>query len=150
MPFLVDGSNLGGVLGGTAGARDRPAVIRRLMPLARGGRRVLVVFDGPASGDVAAAYGTLEVRFAAAQSADRMLLALLGPRPAEWQVVTDDRALAAACRERGAHVLSVAALLARVERAAAAESGAGGEAPVDVADWEEWFRRGGGEEGGER
>ena len=150
MPFLVDGSNLGGVAGGAAGARDRPAVLRLLLPWARR-RRVTVVFDGPPDPGVATSYGVLELRFAVGRPADQVILGLLGRRPADWTVVSDDRDLLAACRGRGAQVLLASELLTRLAPGAAKTDPGGApaaralprrEGPVDVADWEEWFRRG--------
>lgn len=55
MPYLIDASNLGGLLGGRAGARDAAATLRFLLPWAR--RRaapVVVVFDGPPRAGIAA------------------------------------------------------------------------------------------------
>jgi hypothetical protein len=150
MPYLVDGSNLGGVVGGAAGARDRPAVLGLLLPWARR-RRVTVVFDGPPDPGLATSYGALELRFAVGRSADQLILGLLGRRPADWTVVSDDRDLLAACRGRGARVLLATELLARLAAGAgeiasaavpAARAAPRREGPVDVADWEEWFRRG--------
>ena len=153
MPYLVDGSNLGGrVGGGAAGARDRAGVLRLLLPLARGRRRIVVVFDGPEDAALARGYGPLEVRFAGARSADAAILALLGKRPADWWVVSEDRGLLAACRERHARTMSIRDFLGRPDVAAGlaptrSRTGSTEEPadePVDVADWEDWFRRGGG------
>lgn len=150
MPYLVDGSNLGGALAGAAGARDRGVVLRLLLDFARGGRRVVVVFDGPPDETLARAYGPLRVRFAGARPADEVILSLLGRRAGDWWVVSEDRALLAACRERGAHTLGAAELLARHggdDSAATRQEKPEPGAAVDVTDWEDWFRRGG--EGGE-
>ncbi|HEV8631851.1 MAG TPA: NYN domain-containing protein [Thermoanaerobaculia bacterium] len=143
MPYLVDGSNLGGLLGGSPGARDRAGVLRLLLSWARGRRRVVVVFDGPADPALARTYGPLEVRFGGARSADDAILAALGRRPADWWVVSDDRALLAACSERGARTVAAAELLGKLTRAATAEEERG-EGAIDVEEWEDWFRRGGG------
>ena len=139
MPYLVDGSNLGGA----ATARDRAAVLRLLLPWTRGRRRVVVVFDGPADPALASTYGALRLRFAGGRSADDVILGALGSTPGDWTVVSDDAALRGACRSRGARTLTARELLARLAATppAAAERG---EPPVDVADWEAWFRRGGG------
>lgn len=159
MPFLVDGSNLGGVTGGAPGSRDRAAVLALLLPWARR-RRVTVVFDGPPDERTATSYGSLDVRFAGGRPADQVILALLGHRPRDWTVVSDDRDLLGECKARGARVTTASAfaeelLAARHRReptrgaAAGRRAAAQREGPVDVADWEEWFRRGGaGGEGG--
>ena len=152
MPFLVDGSNLGGVTGGAAGSRDRPAVLELLLPWARR-RRVTVVFDGPPDERTATSYGTLDVRFAGGRPADQVILSLLGHRPRDWTVVSDDRDLLGECKARGARVVPASGLAAELvaargrrepTRAAAAgrRAAAQREGPVDVADWEQWFRRG--------
>ena len=160
MPFLVDGSNLGGLAGGAAGSRDRAGVLRLLLPWARR-RRVTVVFDGPPEPALATSYGPLEVRFSTGRPADQMILGLLGRRPADWTVISDDRDLLAGCRGRGARVLLASELLPRLLGAAGEDAAVPGsarserrrrpaasrEGPVDVADWEEWFRRG--REGGD-
>jgi len=158
VPYLVDGSNLGGQLGGKRGARDRAAVLELLLSWIRSSaagearpprRRVVVVFDGPPDTALASACGPLEVRFAGARSADEVILATLGERAGDWQVVSADRALRAACRDRGARTLDVDALLAGARRRTSKVVDAVSrttDAAVDVEDWEAWFRRGG-EEG---
>jgi hypothetical protein len=150
MPFLVDGSNLGGVAGGAAGARDRSSVLRLLLPWARR-RRVTVVFDGTPDAGLATSYGALQLRYAVGRPADQLILGLLGRRPADWTVVSDDRDLLAACRGRGARVLPASELFARLAPGAgkndpgtkpAAGAASRRDDAVDVAEWEEWFRRG--------
>ncbi len=143
MGLVVDGSNLGGALGGRQGARDAPAVMARLRDWARGRRRAVLVFDGPADPRLADRYGGVELRWSGARSADEEILRLIAGRPRQWTVVTADRALAAHCRDLGAHHLTVERFLADLERQPRDASGRGADAPVDVADWEEWFRSGG-------
>ena len=144
--LIVDGSNLGGALGGAAGgrrgARDRVAVVRSLLPRARGRGRVVVVFDGPPDPAVADAYGPLAVRWSGRESADEVILRLVAARPREAWVVTEDRALARACRDLGARWLRADEL-----QPAAPSADAEPEKPQSagtVEEWEEWFRRGGG------
>ncbi len=150
MPIAIDGSNLGGALGGRRGARDARAVIDLLQPWVRAREgRVVLVFDGPAQADVATRYGAVEVRWSGAQSADTALLRLISRDPVDWWVVTNDRALATRVRDAGARALSVAELLRRADgaRAPGGRSGAAGSAArgkpdeqVDVAFWERFFR----------
>jgi predicted RNA-binding protein with PIN domain len=153
MGFLVDGSNLGGALGGGRGTRERAAIVELLLGRARGRRQVVVVFDGAPVASLARRYGGLDVRFAAPRTADEVILGMLGERAASWHVVSDDRELLAACRAKGARVKparELAAELRAAERKASARAAKGEsthEAPVDVADWEAWFRRGGGDDG---
>lgn len=104
MPYLVDGSNLGGLLGGAAGARDAVAVVRALLPWARERRAVTVVFDGPPRPEVAARYGPLAVEWSGARSADDAIAARVAANATGWIVVTADRELARRCRDLGARV----------------------------------------------
>ena len=117
MPYLIDASNLGGALGGAAGARDAERVVRYLQEWARGRGRVVVVFDGAPSVRVADRYGPLEVVWSGAgRAADDAIVRRVAAAAAGWIVVTNDRELARRCREAGAAVESSRALVARVER----------------------------------
>ncbi len=102
MSFLIDGSNLGGVVASRAGSRDAAGVLQRLLPWARTRARVMVVFDGPPRPEVAERYGSVEVRFAGARTADEVILELVAARPRHWTVVTNDAALSRASRDLGA------------------------------------------------
>jgi hypothetical protein len=152
MGFLVDGSNLGGVLAGGRGARVPAAIVELLLGWARTRRQVIVVFDGPPAAALARRYGGLEVRFAAPRTADEVILGMLGERASSWHVVSDDRELLAACRAKGARTIPARELAAQLRRAEGKATGGraakgvrqgAAEGPVDVADWEAWFRRGG-------
>lgn len=144
MPYLIDASNLGGVLGGRRGARDPAAVLGFLLPWAR--RRatpVVVVFDGPPRLGIALRYGPLEVAWSGARSADEALLARLAAAGAGWIVVTDDRELTRRCRAAGARVEPASALAGRVSRPhpKAAARGVEGEKPAPgAADLRHWRR----------
>jgi hypothetical protein len=116
MPYLVDASNLGGVLAGAAGARDAGAVVSFLLGWSRDRGRVVAIFDGPERDGVAARYGALEIAWSGGRSADQEILARLGRGAANWIVVTDDRALASRSRALGARVESARTLAARVAR----------------------------------
>jgi len=146
VPIAIDGSNLGGALGGRRGARDARAVVESLQPWVRSRKgRVVLVFDGPARADVAERYGPIEVRWSGAQSADAVLLRLIAVDPADWWVVTDDRQLAARCRDAGARSLPVGELLRRAETPHGGRGGnraprAKPDEQVDVAFWERFFR----------
>ena len=142
MPYLIDASNLGGVLGGRAGARDATAVVRFLQPWARGRGRVVAVCDGPARPDVADRYGTLEVRWSGRRTADEVLVALARKGPAAWTVVTADRGLARRCRELGARVEPATALIERVVRPHPADPrrAGPGDKPADGEELAHWRR----------
>ncbi len=117
MSYLIDGSNLGGVGGGRAGARDARAVVAWLLPWVRERSdrgRMIVVFDGAERPDVAVRYGPMEVEFAAPRSADDAILARVRISPKSWIVVTNDTALARACRDLGATTHTATALARRV------------------------------------
>lgn len=117
MGFLIDGSNLGGVLAGDAGARDAAGVVRRLMPWARERRdEVVVVFDGPPCAEVAERYGPLAVEWSGAASADDRIVERVARDPARWTVVTADRELAARCRAAGGKVMRAGELAERAAR----------------------------------
>jgi hypothetical protein len=137
VPTLVDGSNLGGRIGGRHGARDHRLVLGAVLAWARRRRaRVTVVFDGPPVDHVAVVYGTVAVRFAGSRSADDVILELAGRAPRSTRVVTDDAALASRCRTLGCAIVPIPELLIAVPEADAERP----QGPVDVADWEAWFR----------
>lgn len=114
MSYLIDGSNLGGVGGGARGARNARAVVEWLLPWVRARKadrgRIRIVFDGAPKPDVAHRYGGLEVEFAAPRSADDAILAAVRQHPRRWIVVTDDAALARACRDLGAKTQAASSL----------------------------------------
>ena len=144
MPYLIDGNNLGGVLGGASGARDRDLVLRWALDWSRRGRRAVVVFDGAPDGTQPVGYGAVEVRYAPSRSADALIRDLVRKDPGRWVVVTDDRVLRGAVRDLGARVIA-ARDLAR-EEVAPREPGSGKpHGPVDVDDWLAFFEGGEGE-----
>jgi hypothetical protein len=138
VPYAVDGSNLGGVVGGRGGARDREATA--ILPWSRSRGRVVLVFDGSPDPRIARAYGPLEVIFAASRSADAKILELIHESPRDWWVVTDDRALATACRDHGARHLTVGELIGRLGGRESSTAPGKPTGPVDVEAWEEYFR----------
>ena len=147
MGWLVDGSNLGGKLGGAAGARDASEVVRRVVAWARGRRdEVVLVFDGPGSPDVAARYGPVRVAWSGAASADERIVARVEREPTRWTVVTADRELATRCRGLGARTAGPADLLAagerprRGRRTAAQAEGEADKPPQHAEDREHWRR----------
>jgi predicted RNA-binding protein with PIN domain len=145
MPFLVDGSNLGGLRGGPRGARDAAEVVRWLLSWARTRRQeVVVVFDGPGSAEVAERYGALSVVWSGERSADDRIVERLAGDPARWTVVTADRALAARCRAAGAQVLAASDFAATLDRPRRAPSGvektAPDKPPTHAEEREHWRR----------
>ena len=150
MPYLIDASNLGGVLGGRRGARDPAAVLAFLLPWARHrGAPVVVIFDGPPHPRLARRYGPLEVAWSGARSADEALLARLAAGGSGWIVITEDRELARRCRDAGARVEPASALAGRLARPhpGARRGGAEGEKPApgatELSHWRRAFGRAG-------
>lgn len=150
MPYLIDASNLGGILGGAPGARDAAAVVRFLAEWTRRRGRVVALFDGDDDGRLAKRYGALEVAWSGAgRSADQAILARLRRGGAGWTVVTDDRELARRCREAGAAVLPGRELVRRVEsphpgaRAARRDADKPAPSAADRALWAKIFGDGG-------
>jgi hypothetical protein len=140
MPWIIDGSNVGGVLAGAAGARDRALVWRTVLAWAGGRRRVVLVFDGAADPAIPERMGQVEVRWATGRSADDVVRRTVAKRPREWRVVTDDRALRAVCRDLGAKVVGVREWLGSPRPPGETPTGAKADPNVDVDDWLTWFR----------
>ncbi len=145
MSYLIDGSNLGGVLGGRMGSRDAEKVVHWLLPWARLRRKVTVVyFDGPPQPDVAPRYGPLEVVFSGSFSADEMIERRVAKHPRGTTVITNDIALADICRDLGAEVLPTSELSSRQRKArrrSEAQEEKPNPSPADVAHWSRIFGR---------
>ena len=145
MAYLIDASNLGGVLGGRGGARNAEAVVAFLMPWARTRAEVLVVFDGEEQAGVARRYGPLEVRWSGRKAADDVIAALAAAAPRRWLVVTADRELARRCRDAGAKVEAPGALVERTRQAVRPRNARRRPAekpepnPQDMAHWRRIF-----------
>ena len=107
MPWLIDAANLGGVLGGAAGARNSQAILAALLPWARERKQVVVVFDGPESPGMATRLGGVEIVWSGNRSADDVIskrIAALGKTAKSWTVITNDQSLTCRCRNHGAKV----------------------------------------------
>ncbi|MEO8195364.1 MAG: NYN domain-containing protein [Thermoanaerobaculia bacterium] len=107
MPWLIDAANLGGVLGGAAGARNSQAILAALLPWARERKQVVVVFDGPESPGMATRLGGVELVWSGTRSADEVItkrIGALGRSAKSWTVITNDQALTRRCRNHGAKV----------------------------------------------
>lgn len=144
MPYWFDGNNL---IGRSAEAAKSDAEIRRaflssLSTLHRdGGGRFLVYFDGDDPDRTSAPHG-VAVRYSAPYSADEAILRRLKEiqHPAEVIIVTNDRQLAARCRDEGARTMTWQEFSARMESRPTARPGKGRqEKPVDVEEWVEFF-----------
>jgi len=152
MPYLVDGNNLLGSWGGPRGQDDRRAeVVRRVAVFCRARRtRATVVFDGhPLRPDMAAQeLGGLTLRVPdPGQDADTVIRELLerAARPAEWIVVSSDKALYSYCRTLGAQILRAHEWNALERQVLSERAAQQGDKPEREADIEGWLRRFGGE-----
>jgi predicted RNA-binding protein with PIN domain len=151
MPWLIDAANLGGVLGGAAGARNSQAILTALLPWARERQQVVVVFDGPESPGTATRLGGVEIVWSGTRSADDVIskrLAVLGKAAKSWTVITNDRSLTRRCRDLGAKVESASIFVQRTTQPkpkskAARSAHAAAEKPPpnaqDIAHWREVF-----------
>ena len=160
MPYLIDGNNLLGSWGGPTPEDDRrPEVVRRVAAFCRAKNvRATLVFDGhPLRADMAAQdLGPLSLRVPpAGTDADTVIRELLDrtARPAEWVVVTSDKAVYSYAKTCGASVLRAHEWNALERRfASGANPGsprakplASREKPDRETDVEGWLKKFGGE-----
>jgi predicted RNA-binding protein with PIN domain len=146
VPYLIDGNNLLGSWGGPQGRDDRRGdVVRRVAAFCRArGAKATIVFDGhPLRPDMASQdLGPVSLRVPpAGEDADTVIRELLdrAPRPADYIVVTSDKALYSYARTMGARVLRAHEWNA-IERRLPASSGPP-EKPEREDDVEGWLRR---------
>jgi predicted RNA-binding protein with PIN domain len=139
MPYLLDGDNLVGTeRRRRATSQDRDALVSEISDrLRRTGAKVVLFFDGAGR---AISLGSLEVRYAGPVSADEAILREIARarQPGETTVVTADRDLARRARDQGAAALSPADFWKRFG-AAGQPAGPARDAPVNVAEWLDWF-----------
>jgi len=149
--FLVDGYNLLHKFADLAELLDsnseqaRTLLVRRLADF-RATRRVsmTVVFDGASPGFPPDPGSGVRVLFCRqGRTADDEIKAMMArePNPRSVTVVTSDNAIATHVRDFGARVVpseEFAGLL--VPQAASASVEQKRDAPVDVGEWESWFR----------
>jgi predicted RNA-binding protein with PIN domain len=134
----VDGDNL---LGRWSGRRRSTAERRALSGeiarhAVRERRRIVVIFDGPASDEPLPSH---DAHFSGAgRSADDWILDFLRRQKNRrgWVVVTDDRSLGDRCRDLGATLESCRRFRERLERRDDGDKPAG---PVDIKDWMDFF-----------
>ncbi len=151
--FLVDGYNLLYQMPDLAELLDRNSeqaralLVRRLADF-RAVRRVsvTVVFDGADPGYAPDAGAGVRVVFCrSGRTADDEIKARVGrePNPRSITVVTSDNAIVRHVRDFGAKTMrsdEFAGLVAAGPEQAARAPGKTSEEPVDVAEWERWFR----------
>lgn len=153
MNLLVDGHNLIGRIPGLslADADDEAALVLLLRRYAtqRRGRKVVVVFDGGVYGHPQHldGYGVVCSFARSPEDADLQLIKRLKKiaRPREWALVSSDRQVAAAARERGVRVISAEQFAKQLLHttsagAAAPEPGTRADLQLSEAEVEEWLR----------
>jgi len=141
MPIAVDGNNLLHHL--PPSQRTRAEVRRRALEIVRNETvQVVVVFDGPPpQGSPETEHlGRVTVRYSGAVSADDVILGIIpgGRGASQWVVVTDDRALGARARGKGAGVRTLAEWRSRrppIRRTDFQPRLSSHE----IAEWEEYF-----------
>ena len=153
MPYIVDGNNLLGSWGGPRGPDDRRGeVVRRMAAFCRArGVKATLVFDGhPLRPEMASQeLGALTLRVPpAGQDADSLIRELLerAARPAEWIVVSSDKALYSYCRTLGAQVLRTHEWNALERKLGDRQAQSRGDKPETETDVEGWLKRFGSDE----
>jgi len=152
MPVLIDGHNLIGRLPdiSLADRDDEARLVSRLQAYAgRTGKRVTVVFDRglPGGRSQALSGGRVEVVFApTGRNADRVLIERIrrAPHPAGLTVVTSDREVIAAARQRGARVIRAEAFAVDLEPSPASPSSPKENvhlSPEEIEAWLELFEK---------
>ena len=150
MPVLIDGHNLIGRLPdiSLADRDDEAQLVSRLQAYAgRTGKRLTVVFDRglPGGQSRALSGGRVEVVFApTGRNADRVLIERVrrSRNPRGLTVVTSDREVIEAARQRGARVTHSEAFVGELEPAPAAPGGGKEDvhlSPEEVEAWLELF-----------
>ncbi len=155
MPYLIDGNNLLGSLGGPAVPGDgRLEVLRRVVAFCREkGARATVVFDGaPFRAELGEQQlGRVTLRFPeSGRDADSVIRATIdaAARPAEIVVVSSDKAVYSYARTRGARALRAhewnaiaGGTKGRAPKVAEPGSSDKPERETDVAGWLDRFNR---------
>jgi YacP-like NYN domain len=133
MPWLIDGSNvLGAMRVDRQGEEGKRGLVRLLAGFARAKRtRVTCIFDGPEPPSFARHLGSVTVAFSGPRSADE-LIAERAANGRGWNVVTNDRGLAARVRRRDVEVVAPNVFIRQMEEAASGE-----ESVSD--DWDAYF-----------
>lgn len=133
MPWLIDGSNVLGVMRADRHSDTaKRALVQQLASFARAKRtRVTCVFDGPEPASFARHLGAVSVVFSAPRNADDVIVDRAAAGRG-WSVVTSDNGLAARVQRRQVTVVPVAAFVREMETQAGGETDGGD-------DWEAWF-----------
>ncbi|HEY0140536.1 MAG TPA: NYN domain-containing protein [Thermoanaerobaculia bacterium] len=122
MPFLIDGSNLLGVMKvDRRSDESKRKLVTLLASFARAKKtRVTCVFDGPEPPSFARHLGAVTIAFSGHRSADDIIV----ERAANgrgWSVVTQDRHLAARVARRHVEIVTPTAFIRDMEASASSE-----------------------------
>jgi predicted RNA-binding protein with PIN domain len=133
VPYLIDGSNVLGVMRVDRHADEsKRMLVRLLASFARAKKtRVTCVFDGPEPAAFAKSLGAVSVVFSAPKSGDQVII----ERAAQgrgWSVVTSDRELAAKVQRRQVEIVAPATFIREME------SSSTGDAEISD-DWDAYF-----------
>ncbi len=141
MPIAVDGNNLLHRL--PPSQRTRADVRRLTLEVVRNETiQIVVVFDGPPppGSPVTEHLGRVTIRYSGAVSADDMIFELIpdGRSASQWVVVTDDRALGARARGKGAVVRTLAEWRSRRPPPSRTDFQSR-LSSNEIAEWQEYF-----------
>jgi predicted RNA-binding protein with PIN domain len=151
MPLLIDGHNLIGQTPGIslADADDEAQLVMLLRRYAtrKRGRQLVVIFDGGVYGHPhdLNGYGVTCHFAKSPRDADMQLIRRLNAlnRPADWTLITSDRAVADAARQRGVRVISsqkFAAQLLAADTPTPASDDEKQEPQLSEQEIEEWLQ----------
>jgi len=134
MSWIVDGSNVLGVMRADLHADDsKRQLVRMLAAFSRARRtRVLCCFDGNEPASFAKQLGSVSVVFSSSRPADELIVQR-SQQGGPHKVVTSDRGLAARVAGRKVEIVAAAAFLRELESVPKDEPAAAAE------DWLTWF-----------
>jgi len=134
VPWVIDGNNVLGRRGAPRAEADaKRQLVRALARFARARRtKVVCFFDGDEPEHFGKSLGSVRVTFSGARPADELIAKTVAHGDG-WNVVTDDRALAARIRGRRVEVVDVRRFAAELESLPEDETGA------SDADWMSYF-----------
>ena len=136
MPYVIDGSNLLGVLGVDRESSDaKRSLLKMLAAFARTRRtRIVCWFDGAAPDRFAIHLGSVDARFSHPRSADQCITEYVRDARNPITVVTDDRGLGNRLKGRRVSILA-----SREFRRQLDEVPRDDDAPALSSDWEAYF-----------
>ena len=142
MPVIIDGNNLLHSL--PRAERSRRDVRRKALDaVRREGIQLTVVFDGPPpKGSPPIEHlGRVNVRYSGSETADAVIVTMLptGRKAADWVVVTDDRGLQAAVKERGAAIRTLREWTTRRPKKRPQKQHQSKLSSREIEDWEKYF-----------